>query len=160
MNDLNVELNRATIDDAQALLEMQKTCFAPHLQRYQDYEVNPAMMKLDRLKWLIENENFYKIIYNNIWAGAINIRKLDSSGHYKLHIIYVLPEFQNRHIGQSAIQLAENLFGDAKSWCLETLEDMPSNRRVYEKMGYRFTGETQKINDKLTLVLYHKEVHF
>ena len=89
---------------------------------------------------------------------SINIRKLDEIGSYKLHIINVLPEYQGRGIGQEAIRLAEGLFPDAKSWCLETLEDMPNNRHLYEKAGYKFTGKTEKINDKLTLVYYQKDI--
>jgi len=37
-------------------------------------------------------------------------------------------------------------------------EYMPYNRHVYEKAGYIFTGKTEKINDKLTLVYYQKEI--
>jgi hypothetical protein len=52
--------------------------------------------------------------------------------------------------------MTEDIFSDAKAWVLETLEDMPDNRHVYEKLGYRFTGKTEKINDKLTIVFYKK----
>ena len=52
----------------------------------------------------------------------------------------------------------EDIFSDAKIWFLETLEDMPDNRHIYEKCGYKFTGKTEIINDKLTLVFYEKEI--
>ena len=153
---MDVKLLKATTDDAPCLLEMRKICFAPHLQRYQDYETNPAMVTVERILWLIENENYYKILYSGVCVGAINIRKLDDLGGYKLHIIYVLPGYQGKGIGQSAICLAEKLFPEAKKWRLKTLEDMPANRHVYEKMGYSFTGKTEGINEKLTLVCYEK----
>ena len=155
---MKVNLLKTDLSDAEKLLEIQKTCFTPHLQRYQDFETSPATVSLDRIKWQIENENFYKIILNDVWVGSINIRKLDAIGIYMLHIINVLPEYQGMGIGQLAIKLAEELFPDAKIWCLETLEDMPYNRHVYEKAGYKFTGKTEKINDKLTLVYYQKEI--
>ena len=155
---MNIQLVRATADDSKVLLEMQKICFAPHLKRYQDFETNPSMATLEMIEWQIQNDNFFKIYFEDSWVGAINIKKLDEIGNYKLHVINILPEHQNKGIGQVAIKLVERLFLDAKSWCLETLEDMPNNRHVYEKMGYKFTGETQKINDKLTIVYYHKEL--
>ncbi len=155
---MNIKLIELTVDDTQSLLEMQKVCFSFHLQRYEDYRTNPAVISLERIKWQIENENFYKIMYDNLWVGAINIRRLNILGQYKLHIVYILPGYQGRGIGQEVIRLAEGLFEDATSWCLETLEDMPSNRHVYEKLGYKFTGKTEKINDKLTLVYYKKEI--
>lgn len=155
---MKVNLLRAGLNDAERLSEIQKTCFSPHLERYQDFETSHAMVSLDTIKWQIENENFYKIMLDDVWVGSINIRKLDEIGSYKLHIINVLPEYQGRGIGQEAIRLAEGLFPDAKSWCLETLEDMPNNRHLYEKAGYKFTGKTEKINDKLTLVYYQKDI--
>lgn len=155
---MKVNLLRAGLNDAERLSEIQKTCFSPHLERYQDFETSHAMVSLDTIKWQIENENFYKIMLDDVWVGSINIRKLDEIGSYKLHIINVLPEYQGRGIRQEAIRLAEGLFPDAKSWCLETLEDMPNNRHLYEKAGYKFTGKTEKINDKLTLVYYQKDI--
>lgn len=153
---MNIQLIRANLADAERLLEIQKICFAPHLERYQDFDTSPAMVDIERIKWLIQNENFYKILVDDLWVGSINIRKLDETGSYKLHIINILPEHQNRGIGQLAIKSAEHLFPDAKIWVLETLEDMPVNRHVYEKLGYIFTGNTEKINDKLILVVYEK----
>ena len=154
---MNVKLKRADLADAEKLLEIQKICFAPHLERYQDFDMSPAMASLEWVRWRIENENFYKILFDNNWVGSINIIRLDEAGNYKLHIMNILPEYQGRGIGQKAIKLVEDIFSDATSWCLETLEDMPDNRHVYEKVGYTFTGRSEKINDKLTIVFYEKK---
>ena len=153
---MNVHLVKAELSDSEEVLKIQKICFAPHLERYQDFETSPVMTSHEEVQRWIQNENFYKIYLDNLWVGSINVRKLDELGNYKLHIINVLPEFQNKGIGQKAIKLAEGLFPDATSWVLDTLEDMPDNRHVYEKMGYSFTGKTEKVNDKLTIVFYQK----
>lgn len=153
---MNISLLKAEPVDAERLLEIQKICFSPHLERYQDYETSPAMASLERIKWQIENENFFKILLNHIWVGSIGIKEMDGIGHYYLHILNILPEYQGKGVGQAAIRLAEERFPNAKSWCLETLEDMPGNRHVYEKAGYIFTGKTERISEKLTLVHYHK----
>lgn len=155
---MNVKLIKADLTDAERLLEIQKICFAPHLERYGDFETSPVMVSLEKIQWQIQNENFYKICMDGLWVGSINIRKLDDMGSYKLQIINILPEYQGKGIGQSAIKSAEALFTDAETWVLETLEDMPDNRHVYEKSGYKFTSQTEKINDKLTLVFYEKNV--
>ena len=156
--NIEVSLDRAKLNDAEKLLEIQKICFTPHLERYQDFDMSPAMVSLDTIKWQIENENFYKILVNNYWVGSICLTKLDDFGNYKLHVINILPQYQGMGIGQTAIKQAEELFPDAITWSLETLQDMPGNRHVYEKLGYIFTGKTEKVNDKLTLVFYHKEI--
>ncbi|OPX42185.1 acetyltransferase (GNAT) family protein [Ruminiclostridium hungatei] len=155
---MNISLLKAEPSDAERLLEIQKICFLPHLERYQDYETSPAMASLERIKWQIENEDFFKILLKDIWVGSISIRKMDEMEYYYLHIINILPKYQGMGIGQAVIRFSEEKFPNAKKWCLETLEDMPYNRHVYEKAGYIFTGKTEKINDKLTLVYYQKEI--
>ena len=155
---MNVELQKATVSDAPSLLQMQKTCFSDHLARYQDFDTSPATATVERVIYMIEKDYLHKIFCDNLCVGAINIRKLEAPGSYKLHMMYILPEHQGKGIGQAAIRQAESLFPDAQSWCLETLEDMPLNRHVYENMGYHFTGQTEKINDKLTIVFYEKSI--
>ena len=155
---MKIKLIKATVDDAQNLLAMQKICFMPHLQRYRDYESSPATATIDTILWIIENENYYKIMYDNKCVGAINVRKDNDLGEYKLRTINILPEYQGKGVGQVAIPLAEQLFPDATKWYLETLADMPENRHLYEKMGYVFTGKTEMINERLTLVFYEKNV--
>lgn len=39
---------------------------------------------------------------------------------------------------------------------LDTILQEKGNCYLYEKMGYRKTGKTEKINDRLTLVFYEK----
>lgn len=155
---MNIKLTRADEGDSAKILEMQKICFAPHLERYQDFETNPSMATLEMIEEQVLNDNFFKIYLDDSWVGSLNIKKLEGAGNYKLHVINILPKHQNKGIGQVAIELVEKLFPDAKSWCLETLEDMPNNRHVYEKMGYKFTGQTEKVNDKLIIVFYEKRI--
>ncbi|MCL2050923.1 MAG: GNAT family N-acetyltransferase [Lachnospiraceae bacterium] len=155
---MNVELIKADLTDSIKILEMQKICFAPHLERYHDYDTSPANSCLERIRWQVENENFFKIYSDDIWVGSINIKKQDMET-YKLYIINILPEYQGKKIGQTAIKLAEAIFTDAKKWMVETIEDMYRERRLYEKLGYKFTGKREKINDKLTVVFYEKEVN-
>jgi len=157
VNAMDIQLVKATLADGEQLLAMQKTCFAPHLRRYQDFETNPAMATIEMICTWIQNDHFYKIFWEETWVGAISIREEDQQGRFKLHIIHILPEFQGKGIGQRAIRLAESQFPHAQSWCLETLEDMPQNRHVYEKLGYHFTGQTEKVNERLTLVFYEKQ---
>lgn len=61
-------------------------------------------------------------------------------------------------VGQKALNFVEGLFPEVESWKLDCPADMATNRKCYEKVGYRFTGETRIINDKLTLVSYRKGI--
>lgn len=54
-----------------------------------------------------------------------------------------------------AILCAEELHGKA-AWELDTILKEKGNCFLYEKMGYRATGEMKRVNEKMTLVYYEK----
>lgn len=69
--------------------------------------------------------------------------------------IFIMPEFQGRGIAQKALRLCEEAHGSG-NWELDTILQEPKNCHLYEKMGYRRTGKTEVVNDRLTLVFYEK----
>ena len=69
--------------------------------------------------------------------------------------IFILPEFQGKGIAQETIRLCEEMHGNG-NWELDTILQESKNCHLYEKMGYRQTGKTEAINERLTLVFYEK----
>ena len=153
---MDLQLIRATPQDADDLLSVQKRCFQPLFERYRD-ERSPYNEPIERMLFKIGYGNvaYYKIIYQRALAGGIFVYETEG-GLFRVGILYVLPECQSKGIGQKAIALAEALHGDAVRWELDCPEDLPANRRCYEKAGYRLTGRKEVINDHLTLVYYGK----
>ena len=43
-------------------------------------------------------------------------------------------------------------------WVLETPHGLEKNHHLHDKMGYVKTGKTEKINDKLTIEHFKKEI--
>ena len=86
------------------------------------------------------------------------IRVVVPGDHFPKRIspLYILPEFRGRGYAQQAIALAEQFHG-SDHWSLDTILQEPGPCHLYEKMGYRKTGQTKVINDKMTLVFYEKE---
>lgn len=66
-----------------------------------------------------------------------------------------MPEYQGQGIAQEAIRLCEVLHGK-EQWGLDTILQESKNCHLYEKMGYKKTGKTKVINERLTLVFYEK----
>ena len=62
---------------------------------------------------------------------------------------------ENQGVAQKAIMKAEEIHG-SENWELSTILQEKGNCSLYEKLGYKKTGETFEINDKLTLVFYEK----
>lgn len=154
-----IRLVKAKIKDAYQLLQIQHKCFLPLLEKYGDYENNPATMKLDRMVFKIKYQygGYYKILDGKIVVGGIFVYwHDDDETAFRLAQVYVLPEYNNRKIAQYAINEVESFYLKAKLWTLDTPITEPKNCHLYEKMGYIRTEEYEVVNESLILVTYEK----
>lgn len=155
---MNIELIKATLEDAGILWKMQVESFIDLLNRYQDYDTNPASEQVNRtIERLSMPETYYYFIkYNGDISGAIRVVDLkDNITPKRISPLFIMPEFRGKGIAQQAIKAAEEIHGFEK-WELSTIMQEKGNCYLYEKMGYKLSGETQIINDKMTLVFYEK----
>jgi RimJ/RimL family protein N-acetyltransferase len=156
--DMSIELLKADEKDAAALFAIQRKSFMPLLERYKDYDTNPANEKIDRLILRLNNPNgvFYKIMFNKQLVGAINILWREGTEEYKISPMFILPEYQGMGIAQETLKIVEHYYSEAKSWELATIKEEERNCHLYEKMGYIKTGELRKLNENTTLIFYKK----
>lgn len=154
---MNIELVRASLEDAEVIWKMQCIAFAELLERYQDFDTNPGNEPLEKVQWRFSfpATYFYIIQVDGVNAGAIRIIDHHDDSPKKISPLFVLPQFQGKGIAQAAIREAERIHG-SDNWCLDTILQEKGNCHLYEKMGYRQTGETRVINDRMTLVFYKK----
>lgn len=156
---MKVKLLRASIDDAKELHTMQVKAFKELLEKYQDYDTNPGSESLEKVEARLKQDfTFYYFICTG-WqkVGAIRIVDGKKAGENKrISPLFILPEFQGKGIAQKAIRLCEEVHGN-ENWELCTILQEPKNCHLYEKMGYRQTGATKVINERLTLTFYEKK---
>jgi GNAT superfamily N-acetyltransferase len=154
---MDVILEKATNDDAQSIFDMQVKAFMPLLEKYKDYDTNPANETIDRVFSRINNPNggFYKILVDNILVGAICVVWKESV-HW-ISPMFILPEYQGKGIAQKAIISVEKMFIKATSWELATILEEERNCYLYEKMGYIKTGVNKKLDENTTLIFYKKD---
>ncbi|EOP54539.1 acetyltransferase [Bacillus cereus VDM053] len=143
---MEITLEKATENDAEVLFQMQIDSFSPLLNKYKDYETNPANESIEKTILRINNpgSNFYKMIIDSNLVGAICISKKEIP--YKF---WISPMFI--HL------LIEEMFPEARSFELATILEEERNCFLYEKMGYKRTKVIKKLNDKTTLIYYKKE---
>ena len=156
---MEIKLRRASMEDAETIWKMQLEAFAPLLEKYRDFDTSPAAEPLDKVKGrLMQPETyFYFICADGTPIGAVRIVDPKTEGKYKrVSPLFVLPAFQGQGIAQQAMKLTEQLHGES-GWELDTILQEPGNSHLYEKLGYRRTGETKTINDQMTLVFYRKD---
>ncbi|MYL33601.1 GNAT family N-acetyltransferase [Pontibacillus yanchengensis] len=154
---MEIKLEIATDKDAQCIFDIQVKAFMPLLDKYKDYETSPANESVERLMKRINNPNggFYKILADNEIVGAICILRKEE---VKLWIspMFILPSYQGKGVAQKAITLIEDQFPQATTWELATILEEERNCYLYEKMGYKRTGASKKLNDNATLIFYKK----
>jgi len=152
-------IQKATIEDATLIHSIQLEAFKPLLDKYQDFDTSPANetihRTIDRLQQ--KQTDYYLIVYDKITVGAIRIVK-KGNRRYRVSPIFMLPEYQGKGIASVTMQVAESLYADAVVWELDTILEEQKLCGLYEKLGYRKTGEITKINERMTIVFYEKEL--
>jgi isopentenyldiphosphate isomerase len=159
MINSKISLRRASVDDAEELLALQKRVFKQIYETYQDHEISPVNQTMGKFLGRFERGDYYKIIYQNILAGSVFVYEKEP-GKMVLHIINMLEEYQSKGIAQETMKRLEGMYPQAESWQLETILTEKRNCYLYEKMGYVQSGELKVINDKMTLVNYVKQQNF
>ena len=155
---MEVQLIRATTKDAEHIWKMQVESFSALLDKYEDFETNPASEPVDRVIERLEQSStyYYYIKVSEDIVGAIRVINDLNKSQKWISPLFVLPKFQNQGIAQKAIAKAEELHG-AANWKLATILQEEGNCHLYERMGYYKTGKTKVINERMTLVYYQKD---
>ena len=125
------------------------------IQHYDDEEKNPAK------KYRMPDGRLYIAMCNGKAAGCIALRKLNENDG-ELKRLYVRPEFRGKGI---ASMLTKRIIEDAEKigykWLyLDTLPELDSAVRLYQKLGFEFTTSYNDSPVDKTLFMRKKlEIH-
>ncbi len=135
---LNITIERASLDDVKNIIEVKNKSF------YEDYikygEGLGFRSTVEGITKTVQEKIVYKIQSYGDMIGYISITKKNDDDFY-LNSLCVIPEYENKGIGQMAMAFMENQFPQAKHWSLEALADKERNHYFYKKHGYRITKE-------------------
>ena len=155
---MKIDLIRASLKDTKEIWEIQIKSFGELLDKYQDFETNPASEPISNIEIRLKQNFtfFYFICIDNKKVGAIRIiDHKEENKNKRISPIFILPKYRNKGIAQSVIKICEEIHGN-NNWELSTILQEKGNCYLYEKLGYHSTGKTQVINDRLTLIFYEK----
>lgn len=156
---MSIELVKAEFDDLNTILQMQKEAFAELYAKYQDTQTSPATEKYEDILFRFKQPEttYYFITTNNIKIGVIRVVDCnDGITRKRISPIFIMQEYRNKRYAQQAIKEAERIHGK-QHWKLDTILQEKGNCHLYEKLGYYPTGQTEIINDKMTIVFYEKD---
>lgn len=156
---VEIRLEKAIVKDAPSIYDLQVKSFMPLLERYKDYETNPANEDIEKVQERIirPDGGFYKILMEDRLVGAICVYWKEDV-QFRISPMFILPSYQGKGIAQKTILLVEEMFPLAHTWELATLLEEKRNCYLYEKMGYTQTGIRKKLNEDATLIFYKKVV--
>ena len=145
-------------EDIETLWKMQVEAFTDLLDKYQDFDLNPAAESIDKVIARFEQPwtKYYFIIAGGKRVGAVRIVDKQDGSRKRISPIWIMPEYRNKGYAQQAIMQVEKIYG-TDYWCLDTILQEEGNLHLYEKLGYHQTGRVDKINDRMDIVLYEKD---
>lgn len=148
---MNLEV--ASIQDAQSILALQKLAYISEAEIYSDYDIDPLIQTLDSLRSDFEKQVFLKVSVSGKIVGSV--RGYVDNGTCYIGRLIVHPDFQNQGIGKQLMNEIESFFKNAERYELFTGHRSERNLYLYQKLGYS-VYKTEQINDKLVLMFLEK----
>lgn len=154
---MKITLQKAHFGDCILIHQMQITSFITLLEKYKDYDTNPAAETLEKIEQRMAQNiaDYYFICLDNEKIGVIRVVRLKDI--CKISPMFVLPEYRGKGYAQQAILKVESIYPNAKRWELDTIKQESQLCHLYEKMGYKAIGEEKSIQDKMTFISYEKK---
>lgn len=148
----SITFEKDTLKDIDTIIEIRNKCFYSDFIKHGEYPGYNC--SVEGVGNAISNRYVYMIKFNGNVVGNISVSG-DKNDNFFLHSLCVIPEYQNKGIGQESMKFIENQFSQAKHWSLETPADKIRNHYFYKKFGYQITKEYM-YNNSVELVLFEK----
>lgn len=154
---MNINFLKAVRSDCEEIQKIQQKSFAQLLDKYQDFDTNPATEKLETIQYKFDQDTttYYFIMLDDVKIGVIRVVCIDENT-MRISPMMILPEYQNKGYAQVVLNQIEELYSNASVWKLDTIKQEEKLCYLYEKLGYRKTGKEEDIKQGMTIVYYQK----
>lgn len=144
--------------DIDTVYMIQREAYRPLYEKYHDDGMSPYTESKETVlrKYTHEGTKGYIFTKDGEPAGAVRITLYPDEKRGRVSALGVLPRFQGQGIAQEALRTIENIHSELEIWTLDTILEEPGNCHLYEKLGYKKTGKTERIKDGMTIVFYEK----
>lgn len=134
----NIQIEIASIEDADEILEIQKAAFLGQAQIYNNYQLPPLTQPLESLENEFNEKTFLKVLLNGQIIASVRFEENDN--YVTVDRVVVRPECQNQGIGTTLLKEIELRVPGAIVFQLFTGTKSVRNIHIYEKIGYRVIG--------------------
>jgi ribosomal protein S18 acetylase RimI-like enzyme len=150
---MSCRIEPATIDDAAAILALQKLAYESEARLYGDWNLPPLTQTLDALRAEFAHSVILKVTDGDRLAGSVRAR--ESAGTCHVGRLIVAPARQGAGLGTGLMREVEARFPAVPRFELFTGSRSTGNIRLYERLGYRRCRE-QVLSPAVTLVFMEK----
>jgi phosphoribosylanthranilate isomerase len=140
---------KATYEDCEEILALQKRTFQIEAVRYDDPTIPPITQTLAELQADFLKKTILKIVLDNKIIGSVRAASEDGVVHIERLMVH--QDYQKKGLGNILMQGIENHFAEAKMYKLYTGYKSFNNINWYQKLGYKIFGKDTVITPKLTI---------
>jgi GNAT superfamily N-acetyltransferase len=148
-----VDIVDAALEDAEAILALQKIAYEREARRYDDWTIPPMVETLDSVRGQIARHVVLKAVVDGRLAGSV--RGVVTDGVCEVCRLSVDPALQRRGIGSALLQAIELRFPDIEAFELFTGNRSVENLRLYDRHGYRH-ARTKVLSPAVSLIFLRK----
>lgn len=148
-----LRISRATIEEAPAILDLQKLAYQSEARLYDDSSLPPLIQDLESLRDEFRHSVVLAALAGPRIVGSVRARLVDDVSHIGRLIVH--PEFQRLGVGTLLLREIERAHAGARTFELFTGSRSEGNLRLYERLGYRRSHE-KVVSSAVTLVFLRK----
>jgi ribosomal protein S18 acetylase RimI-like enzyme len=150
-----VNIKKASIDDVEEILRLQKQSYLSEAELYNDYSIKPLTQTLDDIKQDFSKQIFLKAVIDDNTTIVGSVKAYQQNYTVFIGRLAVDPKYQNKGIGAKLMISIEEIVESAKRFELFTGHKSIKNIYLYQKLGYR-EFKRIPINNSLTMVYLEK----
>ncbi|TWI54713.1 GNAT family N-acetyltransferase [Halalkalibacter nanhaiisediminis] len=147
-------IEKATLQDAESILAIQKEAYIREAITYNNYEIAPLTETLEEMKDDFKQKTVLKAILNEKVVGSV--KGYVEKGTCYVERLMVDPASQGQGIGKKLMLDLETYFPDCERFELYTGGKSTYNIRFYEKLGYTIF-KTEMIRENIDFVFMEKQ---
>ena len=140
-NPSTIAIVRADVDDAPAILALQKLAFEPEAQACNDRDIPPLTETVDGVRDHIRTATVLKALDGDRLVGSI--RGIVTGGTCLIRVLAVAREAQGRGLGTRLLAAIEAAHPQVERFELTTNMIMAGNVRLYLRHGYAIVDQVQ-----------------
>ncbi len=150
-----MHIERATPEDAEAILHLQYSAYQREAILYDDWSIPPLTQTLGQLLAEFDDHLVLKSTHAGQLIGSVRAHRVAGTGH--IGRLMVAPEQQGQGIGMKLMAAIETALVSVTRYELFTGDRSARNRALYRRLGYQ-PFQSVCLNPRVTLVYLEKVV--